>query len=143
MSIAEDRHTIYYITIFHKNGIAFVSSLPGDVVFSSPDIKQQDKQQTPCYHIISKSLSGNSLNTGHNLSSASSVWQWDSLPSFWEVTGFGGKHISTTSTRKRTGFTAWLYLLVFGITSGIVLLSIFRQVKRAATTNPAEVIKAE
>lgn len=44
---------------------------------------------------------------------------------------------------NHTTLPAWLYLLVFGITSGIVLLSIFRQVKRAANTNPAEVIKTE
>ena len=44
---------------------------------------------------------------------------------------------------NHTTLPAWLFLLVFFFTSGIVLLSIFRQVKRAATTNPAEIIKTE
>ena len=44
---------------------------------------------------------------------------------------------------NHTTLPAGLFLLVFLITCGIVLLSIFRQVKRAAATNPAEVIKTE
>lgn len=44
---------------------------------------------------------------------------------------------------NHTTLPAWLFLLVFVITSGIVLLSIFRQVKRAAASNPAETIKTE
>ena len=44
---------------------------------------------------------------------------------------------------NHTTLPVWLFLLVFLITSGIVLLSIFRQVKRAAATNPAEIIKTE
>lgn len=44
---------------------------------------------------------------------------------------------------NRTTLPAWLFLLIFVITSGIVLLSIFQQVKRAAASNPAEVIKTE
>ena len=37
---------------------------------------------------------------------------------------------------NHTTLPVWLFLLVFLITCGIVLLSIFRQVKRAAATNP-------
>ena len=44
---------------------------------------------------------------------------------------------------NHTTLPVWLFLLVFLITCGIVLLSIFRQVKRAAATNPAEIIKTE
>ena len=44
---------------------------------------------------------------------------------------------------NHTTLPAWLFLLVFVITSGIVLLSIFGQVKRAAASNPAETIKTE
>ena len=44
---------------------------------------------------------------------------------------------------NHTTLPAGLFLLVFLITCGIVLLSIFRQVKRAAATNPAEIIKTE
>lgn len=44
---------------------------------------------------------------------------------------------------NHTTLPVGLFLLVFLVTSGIVLLSIFRQVKKAAATNPAEVIKAE
>ena len=44
---------------------------------------------------------------------------------------------------NHTTLPVWLFLLVFAITSGIVLLSIFRQVKRAAAANPAEAVKAE
>lgn len=39
--------------------------------------------------------------------------------------------------------TAWPFIAVFFITCVIVLLSIFRQVRQAARTNPAESIKAE
>lgn len=39
--------------------------------------------------------------------------------------------------------TAWPFIAVFFITCGIVLLSIFRQVRQAAQANPAESIKAE
>lgn len=44
---------------------------------------------------------------------------------------------------NHTTLPLWLFLLVFGITSLIVLLSIFRQVIRAAASNPAETVKAE
>ena len=44
---------------------------------------------------------------------------------------------------NHTTLPVWLFLLVFLITCGIVQLSIFRQVKRAAATNPAEIIKTE
>lgn len=44
---------------------------------------------------------------------------------------------------NHTTLPAWLFLLVFLITGGVVLLSIFRLVKRAAESNPAETIKTE
>lgn len=44
---------------------------------------------------------------------------------------------------NHTTLPVWLFLLVFVITSLIVLLSIFRQVKRTVAVNPAQTIKAE
>lgn len=44
---------------------------------------------------------------------------------------------------NHTDLSAWLFVLVFFITSCIVVLSIFRQVQNASRTNPAEVVKSE
>lgn len=44
---------------------------------------------------------------------------------------------------NHTTLPVWLFLLVFLVTGGIVLLSIFRQVSKAAQANPAETIGSE